>query len=111
MNVHVNQLKLIRHDTIDPHTHNIVSNNDNTILNRPQTEVVDGHPFLHYLDDFEEDLEEAGVVIPETPHQDVIAPPQGVRQQIDQRWVNVDANNIIPGGRIRNRPDYNSIMF
>ena len=34
-------------------------------------------------------------------------PAAAAHPQIDQRWVNVDVDNIVVGQRTRNRPDYN----
>ncbi len=114
MNVHVNQLKLInnKHNTNDPHSTQHVNKPVDNILIRPRAEVVDGHPFLHYLKDFEEDFGDAGAIIPEVPHQEVIDNQheehvQVRHPQINRRWVEVDIDNIIPEGRARNRHDYN----
>ena len=83
-------------------------------MHRRQLGGVNGvDPFLHYLDDLDDDgdgnevatdnVEQQGLVI-EPPHE-AVQP----RQLIDQRYVSLDIGNIIPGGRVRNNPDYNGL--
>ena len=61
--------------------------------------------FLDYLDDFEEDDNQDHGLLQENNNIEMVNNPVGPvpHQQIDQRWVSVDASNILPGGRTRNR--------
>ena len=76
-----------------------------------------GHTFLHYLEDFDEDIGDGGV---DTPHVEQLAiqheqpaiqheQAQTRYPQIDRSWVEGDVNNIVPGRRARNTPDYNML--
>ena len=105
LNVHVNQLKIVQKNEnglyvdkeilTDKAEHNIIRNQT------PDT-------FLDYLDNLDE-LDD-GLVNDNDIGNPQLEPQQieiGPTQQIDQRWVSVDASNILPGDRTRGiRRDY-----
>ncbi len=110
LNVHVNQLKLVKdyekihtqHNTKQYINNNRLNNNNklNKTKSCPTSQsggMDNVDPFLHYLDDFEDEDVQL-----ERP----VQPVQG-HPQINEAWVAIDVNNIIPGGRVRNRLDYN----
>ena len=122
INVHVNQLKLRKGQSGITHVNNDNNNttqpktNTNTKLHFKNSNRSKGgcgvDPFLHYLDDLKE--EDGPQAVPQGPAVDlgvpapVPAPAAPAHPQIDQRWVSLDADNIIDGERrTRNRPDYN----
>ena len=105
LNVHVNQLKIVQENEngfyiekevlTDKADHNIIRNQT------PDT-------FLDYLDDFGElddrFVNDNDIGNPRVEQRPVEVAPA---QQIDQRWVSLDASNIIPGDRTRGaRRDY-----
>ncbi len=106
LNVHINQLKLLKDGDTELVTEERYKTSDQVV------EKTNGSGnltdiFLDYLEDFEE---VDNRIIPNNIHQQIHQPVEPVpehRQQIDQRWVSVDAGNIIPGERTRgNRRDY-----
>ena len=110
LNVHISQLKLRGHEDQSNFVESDVQRIIPTELSTPSS-----NSFLDYLDDFEAD--EMPIIVQEQqqqqqqqqqhqiPQQQLRQEPQ--HQQIDQRWVSVDVDNIVPGGRTRgNRIDY-----
>ena len=119
LNVHINQLKIVQENEFNTefdNEYNDTQNNNQTIIDTTNdTETKRrGVPdmFLDYIDDFDE-IDNRFVVNNNDNNiveQDGLHPNEpipAVRQQIDQRWVSVDASNIIPGDRTRGvRRDY-----
>ena len=114
MNVHVNQLKLVKNDS-----RNSSYNTTQDVMPAQVSEQgknVRKQPFLHYLEDEEyapnvevrdgEHQEEELVLNHQERPLHLGGQPRG-HEQIDSRWVDVDVHNIVPGGRTRNNPDYN----
>ena len=101
MNVHVNQLKLVKSSRAIPVDNEII---DDTQESQRTQEPVG--PFLDYLEDFEED---DGIVHVEPQRiDDNVEPPAQNEQpvRIDQRYVTVDASNILPNRTRGHRPNY-----
>ena len=118
MNVHVNQLKLVKHHSeptivpTDPSNKqkNSCAHTERVMLPKPPTI---GEPFLHYLDDFDYDNrvqnmeQNVNVEIGQVDEH----VPEPVAPQIDRRWVEVDESNIMQGNRTRGvRPDYRALQ-
>ena len=101
MNVHVNQLKLVKSSRTIPIDSEIIHDTQGS-----QNTQEPVRPFLDYLEDFEED---DGIVHVEPQRIDEnVEPPAQNEQpvQIDQRWVTVDASNILPNRTRGHRPNY-----
>ena len=112
LNVHINQLKLMK---VSDHLQSPISLPPETHV-RPMQEIVPNKDtslssdlFLHYLDDYEGDdnqIVNFENIEPQLIYEEPLVQQQQ-QQQIDQRWVSLDASNIIPGERTRgNRRDY-----
>ena len=115
MNVHVNQLKLVKgHRDADLLTTETVKEQTPYLqADRVYEPVAVGEPFLHYLDDFDcdnivQNIEHNMDIEIAQENENVLEP---AHPQIDQRWVEVDESNIMQGNRTRGvRQDYRALL-